>query len=137
MLASLVTSGRSGRVFGERGVGDGRAQVGEAAEGLADLEQAGFGALVGGEGVELVVADGAEEDGVGLERGFEGRGGERRAGGGDGYSAEEEWGEGEVVAAELGDGFEDVDGFVGDFGADAVAGEDGYLETHLLTPKGK
>ena len=25
---------------------------------------------------------------------------------------------------------EDVDGFVGDFGADAVAGEDGYLETH-------
>jgi hypothetical protein len=34
------------------------------------------------------------------------------------------------VAAELGDGFEDVDGFVGDFGTDAVAGEDGYLQTH-------
>ena len=124
--------GAQGRVFGERGVGDGGAQVGEAAEGLADLEQAGFGALVRREGVELVVADRAEQDGVALERGVEGRGGERRAGGGDGDSADEERDEGEVVAAELGDGFEDVDGFVGDFGADAVAGEDGYLETHSL-----
>ena len=120
--------GAEGRVFRERGVGDGGAQVGEAAEGLADLEQAGFGALVGREGVELVVADRAHQDGVGLERGFEGRGGERRAGGVDGDSADEQRDEGEVVAAELGDGFEDVDGFVGDFGADAVAGEDGYLE---------
>ena len=32
--------------------------------------------------------------------------------------------EGEVVAAEFGDGAEDIDGFVRDFGADAVAGED-------------
>ncbi len=50
---------------GEGLEGERRAQVGEAAEGLADLEKAGFGALVGGEGVELVVADGAEEDSVG------------------------------------------------------------------------
>ncbi len=72
------------------------------------------------------------QDGVALERGVEGRGGERRAGGVDGDSADEERDEGEVVAAELGDGFEDVDGFVGDFGADAVAGEDGYLELHTF-----
>ena len=52
--------------------------------------------------------------------------------GGDGYSAEEAWGEGEVVAAEFGDGFEDVDGFVGDFGADAVAGEDCNFELHAF-----
>ena len=64
--------------------------------------------------------------------GVEGRGGEGRAGGVDGDSADEQRDEGEVVAAELGDGFEDVDGFVGDFGADAVAGEDGYLESHLV-----
>ena len=70
------------------------------------------------------------QDGVGFEAGVEGGGGQRRAGGVDGDSAEEQRDEGEVVAAELGDGFEDVDGFVGDFGADAVAGEDGYLETH-------
>ena len=63
-------------VGGERGEGERGAQVGEAAEGLADLEQAGFGALVGGEGVELVVADGAEEDGVGVEREVERGGGE-------------------------------------------------------------
>ena len=36
----------------------------------------------------------------------------------------------EVVAAELGDGFEDADGFAGDFGADAVAGEDCDFELH-------
>ncbi len=48
----------------------------------------------------------------------------------DGDSADEGFGEGEVVAAEFGYGFEDVDGFVGDFGADAVAGEDGDLELH-------
>ena len=41
--------GAQRRVVGERGVGDGGAQVGEAAERLADLQQAGFGALVGGE----------------------------------------------------------------------------------------
>ena len=81
--------GAQRRAVGERGVGDGRAQVGEAAEGLADLQQAGFGALVGREGVELVVADRAEQDGVALERGVEGRGGERRAGRGDGDSADE------------------------------------------------
>ena len=36
-------------VFGERGEGEAGAEVGEAAEVLADLQQAGFGALVGGE----------------------------------------------------------------------------------------
>ena len=122
--------GAEGRVFRERGVGDGGAQVGEAAEGLADLEEAGFGALVGREGVELVVADGAHQDGVGVERGVEGRGGERRAGGVMATPPRRSADEGEVVAAELGYGLEDVDGFVGDFGADAVAGEDGYLELH-------
>ncbi len=121
--------------FGERGVGDRGAQVGEAAEGLADLQQTGFGALVGRERVELVVADGAEQDGVGVERGVERGGGERRAGFGDGDAADEAFGEGEVVAAEFGDGAEDVGGFAGDFGADAVAGEDGNLESHSATPK--
>ncbi len=55
------------RVFAELGVGDGRAQVGEAAQGLADGEQAGLGALVRRERVELVVAHGAEKNGVGLK----------------------------------------------------------------------
>jgi hypothetical protein len=126
-----------GRIGGEGGIGDGGAQVGEAAERLADLEQAGFGALVRREGVELVVADGAHEDGVGLEAGVERSRGQRRSGRVNGDSADQQRHEGEVVAAELGDGFEDVDGFVGDFRADAVAGEDGYLKTHSLTPKAK
>ncbi len=41
--------GAEGRVGGEGGVGDGGAEVGEAAELLADLQEAGLGALVGGE----------------------------------------------------------------------------------------
>jgi hypothetical protein len=133
MSAPSVTSGRSGELAAERGIGDGGAQVGEAAEGLADLEQAGLGALVRGEGVELVVADRAHQDGVALERGVERGGGQRRAGGGDGDAADEQGHEGEVVAAELGDGAQDGDCFVGDFGADAVAGEDGYLKLHALS----
>ena len=64
--------GAKRRVVGERGVGDGGAQVGEAAELLADLQEAGFGALVGGEVVELVVADRAEEYGVRVEAGVDG-----------------------------------------------------------------
>ncbi len=126
-FGDLGTQGRVGR---ERGVGDGGAEIGVAAEGVANLEEAGLGTLVRGERVEFFVADRAEQDGVGFEAGVEGGGGQRRAGGRDGDSAEEQRDEGEVVAAELGDGLEDVDGFVGDFGADAVAGEDGYLETH-------
>ena len=119
---------------GERGVGDGGTQVGEAAEGLADLQQAGFGALVGGEGVEFVVADSAEQDGVAVERGVERCGGERGAGFGDGDAADEAFDEGEVVAAEFGYRAKDVGGFAGDFGADAVAGEDCNFETHYSVP---
>jgi hypothetical protein len=67
----------------------------------AELQQAGFGALVGRQGVELVAADCAEEDGVGGERGFECVGGQRRAVGIDGDAADALFGEGEVVAAAL------------------------------------
>ena len=63
--------------------------------------------------------------------------GERRAVGGDGDAADEGFGEGEVVAAELGDGSENADGFAGDFGADAVAGEDCDLELHALPRAGQ
>ena len=94
------------------------------------MQQAGFGALVGREGVELVVADGAEEDGVGVERDVDGLVGSgepfavmatppRRA-----SAKVKSW------PPSFGDGVEDVDGFVGDFGADAVAGEDCNLELH-------
>ena len=116
--------------FGERSVGDGGAKVGEASEGLADLQEAGFGTLVGREGVEFVVADCAEQDGVAFERGVERRGGEWRAGFGDGDAADEACDEDEVVAAEFGDGAENIGGLLGDFGADAVAGEDCNFETH-------
>ena len=54
----------------------------------------------------------------------------------DGDSADEAFDEGEVVAAEFGYGAQDVGGLLGDFGADAVAGEDCNFQTHLFTSKG-
>ncbi len=72
--------GAQGRAGGKGSVGDGGTQIGEASEGLADLQEAGFGTLVGAERVEFVVADGTEEDGVAVERGVEGCGGEGRTG---------------------------------------------------------
>ena len=110
------------RVICERVEGEAGAEVGEAAERGANVEQAGLGAGGGRKVVELVVTDGAEQNGVGGEREVEGRRGQGSAVGGDGYSAEQAFGKGEVVAAELGYRFEDADGFVGDFGADAVSG---------------
>ena len=78
MSAPSMISGRSGRVDGEFLEGEGGAQVGEAAECGAELQQAGFGTLVGRKGIELVAADGAEENRVGVERGGECVGGQRR-----------------------------------------------------------
>ena len=126
--------GLEGRAGGEGLVGDGRAEVGKAAELFADAEEAGLGALRGRERVELVVADGSEEDGVGGEGEVEGGLREWRAGLGDGDAADEGFGEGEGMAAEFGDGTEDVDGFGGDLGADAVAGKDCDVELHLDPP---
>ena len=112
MSTSLVTSGRSGELALRAAIGDRWAKVGEAAEGLAELQKAGFGALVGRERVELVVAYGAEQDGVGVERDVEGGGGEGRAVLRDGDAADEAFDEGEVVAAEFGYGAEDVGGLL-------------------------
>ena len=60
--------------------------------------------------------------------------GQRRAGFGDGDAADEGFGEGEGVSAELADCFEDADGFRGDLGADAVAGQTAtaMLKLHCL-----
>ena len=111
-------------VDGEFLEGEGRAEIGESAEGGADLKQSGFGALVGRKGIEFVAADGAEQNGVARER---------------------------VVQVSAGSGVPSCtmatppmrrsvktgsrgrrvrllragrDCFAGDFGADAVAGED-------------
>ena len=124
MSAPSMISGRKRAVDGEFLEGEGGAQVGEAAEGGANCEQAGFGALVGRKGVELVAANGAEEDGVGVERGGEGVGGEGRSVLHDGDAADALVIELERVAAELRNLLQDCDCFVGDFGADAVAGGD-------------
>ena len=53
-----------GGIDGELFEGEGWAQIGEAAERGAQLQEAGLRAFVGRERIELVAADGAEENGV-------------------------------------------------------------------------
>ncbi len=88
------------------------------------MKKAGFGALVGGERVELVAADRAEEHGVGVERGGKSFGGEGRAVLHDGDAADALRFKIKCVAAEGCDFAQHSDCFVGDFGTDAVAGGD-------------
>ncbi len=88
------------------------------------LQQAGLRALVRGKGVELVAAHRAEENGIGVERGGESVGGQRRAVLHDGDAADALGVKIECVAAEGCNFVQHRDCFVGDFGADAVAGGD-------------
>ncbi len=96
---ALGDLGAQRRVVGERGEGETGAKVRVAAEDLADLQQAGLGAFVGREVIELVVADRAEENGIGVERDVDGLLRQRRSFGGDGNAADEGFGELEVDAA--------------------------------------
>ena len=68
MSSPSTTSRFSDEDVGERRVADGRAQIGEQAEVLAQPEQAGFGAHLVGHLVPFRPADRAEEHGVGGER---------------------------------------------------------------------
>jgi hypothetical protein len=104
---------------------------------LTNLQETGFRAFVRCEGVELVVTHGSQKNGVGLECGVKGRGGQRRSACGDGDTADQTFYEGEIVAAKFGDGAQDICGFAGNFRADAVAGEDCNFETHSLILLGR
>ena len=88
MSAPSVTSGRSGELADNAGRQK-RAQVGKAAQGLAQLQQARFGAAIRGKGIELVAAHCAQQHGVAFERGVECRCGQRRAASGDGRAADQ------------------------------------------------
>ena len=118
------------RAVSKRSVGNGGSKIGEAAEGLTNLQQARLGTLVGGQGIEFVVTNCTEQDGIAFKRCIERRSGKRRTSFGDGDAADQAFDKGEVVAAKLGNRTKDVGGFAGDFGADAVAGEDCNFETH-------
>ena len=103
MSAPSTISGRSGRVDRELFEGEGGAQIGESAECGANLQQAGFGAFVGGKGIEFVATDGAEQHGVGVERRGECVGGQRGAVLHDGDAADALCSDCELVAAKLRD----------------------------------
>jgi len=88
------------------------------------LQEARFGALVGRHRIELIAAYGAEQYRIGSQRGSKGIRGQRRAVLHNGDAPNALRFEFKVVAAEGCDLAQDRDCFVGDFGADAVAGGD-------------
>ena len=123
---------------GEGGVADAGSEIGEEAEVLAEWEEGSAFRLFGwGHGFPFRAADGAEEDGGGGFAGGDGFVGEGFAGGVDGGAADELVVEGEGEAVFLAGGFEDGEGSVHDFGADAVAGEDCDGERRRRAHSGK
>ena len=115
-----------GREALEAGVEAGRAQVAEELVALSQgKKRAHFGTGLVRERVPLRAAHGAEQDGVGLVAGFDGFVGQRPAAGVDGGAAHEALLAGDREAESLRGGVHDLEGFGHDFGADAVAGEDG------------
>src|SRR5581483_6872909 len=108
-------------------------EVGESAESGADLQQASFGTLVRGQGIEFVAADGAEQDGIAGEGGVEGFFRKRCAVVDDGDAADALFFDVNGVATEFGGFAQDCYGFVGNFGSDAVAGGDKDFQLHYCS----
>lgn len=121
-------------IFQQGRKADGRAQVGEGAEFLAQAEESGFGAQVRGILVVGGQADGAEQDSSSVPAGFERIGGQRVVAGGEGGASDVLAGELEFVVEAGGYGFEHTDCLFGDFRADAVAGHDSEVEKHAGSP---
>jgi hypothetical protein len=103
----------------------GGAQVGEAAERLAEFEEAFFRAQVDGVVVEGRPAYRAEENGAGGQAGFESVVRQRVFAGSQAGAADWLGCDFNFMAEALGDGVKDVESFAGNFRADAVARESG------------
>ena len=91
-----------------------------------------FRGASGGCVVEFGEPDGAHQGGVGAGGEFRRLLGKRRAGLVNRDTAEQALGEAEGVIPLAGDVFEHADGLAGDFGPDAIAGEDENVELHEL-----
>ena len=111
-------------------VGLDRPQVREHAHGLADAQEALFGALGGRRGVVLGGAHGAHEDRIRRIGGRQGGFGDGLAGDVQGRAADEAFAEVQLVAEDLGHGLEDLHALFDDLDADAVAGKNKDIEFH-------
>ena len=129
--AEDVEAVRNEFVFDGGGVGQGRvagsgAEIGEETEVLPEWKKcAALGLDVGRKIFPLGAADGAEEDGIGLFAGCDGVLWERSlvVGGVEGGAANEVVAVGDLEIEFCCGGFEDFQGNIHDFGANAVAGE--------------
>ena len=100
----------------------------------AQSEQTGLGTLACGERIEFVVAHGAQKYGLGIERRSQRAGGQRCAVLFNGYAADAPIVQLERVAAGLRCLFENPDGLLDDFRADAVSGRNQNLQFHSFSP---
>jgi hypothetical protein len=113
--------------------GKGGAQVGESAEGRAQAEQAGLGALVGGEGVEFVAAHRSQQDRIGGQSRIKSLGRQRRTVLHNRHAADAFGLQFERVAAQGRNLLQYGDCFASDFGADAITGRDQNLQLHACS----
>lgn len=112
--------------MGEGWQADARAEVCEESEVFAQRQQgAAFGLEIGRQGFPFGSAHRAEEDGLRRFAGGDGGGWQRVAGGVQCRTADEVVAAFDGKAVARGDGVEDAEGLGHDFGADAVAGQDG------------
>ena len=100
-----------------------RPQVGEEPQLFSDLQQPGFGARLGRRVGPFRSADGAQQDRVRSAAGFDGFFRQRVSGFIDRDATDFVRLKGEFMTEDFGDFLEDASGLLGDFGADAVAGQ--------------
>src|SRR5579883_2530007 len=127
MSVPCTTSGRSGEFSS-------RAEKQLAGRRLAQAEESGLGAQVRGIFVVGGRADSAEQNGCGIKAGCERVGRKRVIAGGKGSASDVLAGELEFVPEGGGDGLEDADSLLGDFGANAVTGDEGEVKQHVGSP---
>ena len=111
--------------FRERGIADGRTQVGVAAERLPQRQQRRLRPLSRQPAVELGIADRAKQHGIGAQAGFAGAFGQAHAVAVDGDATNLVAAERECLAGVFCHVLQNPHGFGRDFGANAVAGKQG------------
>lgn len=111
------------RGCGKCRVADGRAQIGEKLEILAQTKQAGFRAVLVGHAIPFRAADGAEQDRIGSKRLFHICIGNRHAMGVIGRAADQTFRDGETGIVRAVHVIDQLADFGHGFGADTVTGQ--------------
>ena len=135
MSAPSVTSGRSGEFAGQRGVSNRWAQVGEAAQGLPQLQQPGLWAFIWGKGIEFIASNSAEQDGIAFQRRVQRCRWQRRAMLTNRNAANRHFRKFKLITVHLRHGAENAHSLPRYFRANAVARYDCHFQVHKRNPR--